>query len=512
MEQFLPPWGVCNLGHIVLSRFYNPLTNEVDWNKLKRAVRAGVRFQDNMIDYTDYFMEENREQQLGERRVGLGTMGLATLLIKMGKKYGAEETMPFIDKLFKFIAVSAYEMSIEIAEEKGKFPFCEPEKMAQSGFMKRMLPELSKEYKDKFFNTGIRNVTIITQAPTGSTGTAIDNLLQQYGDGTSTGIEPYFAFSYWRASRSGQAVEQKVPLIEDIAKKLGKPIEEIDFLVTAQELTPKEHIYVQSAIQKWVDSSISKTANCPSTFTVEDAIELYQLAYEMGCKGVTIYRANSREAQVLSVDKESAKLETDIEQEELARIKKQAEISTGGFVGSFGTNALNGKETVLSSKDAELIKGLLKPNNSIQKRSSDLPAIVRKIKYQYGDTMTKAYVTVCWDEKGNPVEVFIMPSEEAEMPNAFALGRMITQFLRFGSTSDNVEQALKHLKKGQNMLSLPSQVARLISDIQYKKIEIGGIKKEKKEKPQLGKCKSCGENMYDKANCICYSCGTSSCN
>lgn len=167
-------------------------------------------------------------------------------------------------------------------------------------------------------------------------------------------------------------------------------------------------------------------------------------------------------------------------------------------------------EVILPHKDiAKLVKAV---PTQITKRPADLPAIVRKVKYQYGDTMTKAYVTVSWDDTGSPIEVFIMPTEEAEMPSAFALSRMITQFLRFGSTSDNVEQTLKHLKKGQNMFSLPSQVARLISDIMYKKIEIGGIKKEESEKPKLAKCKSCGEDLYDRANCICYGCGTSSCN
>lgn len=499
-EQFLPDWGVCNLNHLVLSRFYDEATNDVDWYGLARAIRLVVRFGDNMIDYTEYFMDENRERQLNERRQGVGTMGLATLLIKMGIAYGSDESLEFIDKLYKFFAVEAYKTSIDLAEEKGAFPLFDAEKMSQSGFMRRLLPELPKEYQDKFFRTGIRNICILTQAPTGSTGTAIDNLLQQYDDGTSTGIEPYFAFEYWRASRSGDVVKQTVPLIDKIAEIEGKAIDQIPYLVTAEALSPEGHVRVQAKIQKWVDSSISKTANCPSTFTVEDTKKLYELAYDLGCKGVTIYRDGSRDAQVLSTSKEGAKLETDIEQAELAKIKESEStitVKSNGDVNVCGSNIEIAKTKV-----------------GIKKRPADLPAIVRKVKYQCNNAMTKAYVTVCWDENGNPIEVFIMPTEESEMPNAFALSRMITQFLRFGSTTDNVEQTLKHLKKGQSMLSLPSQVARLIADIQYKKIEINGISKggDENVKPKLGKCKSCGENGYDKANCLCVLCGFSSCN
>ena len=135
----------------------------------------------------------------------------------------------------------------------------------------------------------MRNVTVITQAPTGSTGTMV---------GTSTGIEPYFAFEYFRQSRLGFD-KQFVPIAQEW--KDAHPGEELpDYFVTSMDLSAKDHIRVQAAIQRWVDSSISKTANCPADFTVEETTELYELAFELGCKGVTIYRDGSRDVQVLS--------------------------------------------------------------------------------------------------------------------------------------------------------------------------------------------------------------------
>lgn len=137
----------------------------MNWEDLSRAIRAAVRLQDNIIDYTQYFLKANEVVQKKERRVGIGSMGLGTLLIKMGLRYGSKESLKFIDKLYKFIAIEAYKTSIDLAEEKGSFPMCDPEKMSQSGFMKRLLPELPQEYQDKFYKVGTRNVTLLTQAP-----------------------------------------------------------------------------------------------------------------------------------------------------------------------------------------------------------------------------------------------------------------------------------------------------------------------------------------------------------
>ncbi|MGO4375810.1 ribonucleoside-diphosphate reductase, adenosylcobalamin-dependent, partial [Paenibacillus sp. MCAF20] len=193
-----------------------------------------------------------------------------------------------------FIARESYLASAEIAGEKGSFQAFETEPFLQSGFMRNMteqFPEVGQAIKDN----GMRNVTVITQAPTGSTGTMV---------GTSTGIEPYFAFEYYRQSRLGHD-KQYVPIAAQWKEE--HPGEELpDYFVTSMSLSAEDHIRVQAAIQRWVDSSISKTANCPADFTVEETARLYELAFELGCKGVTIYRDGSRDVQVLSTKKEDS--------------------------------------------------------------------------------------------------------------------------------------------------------------------------------------------------------------
>jgi ribonucleoside-diphosphate reductase alpha chain len=283
-EQPLPAWGVCTLGHINLAAFYDPDTHDVRWDALRRTIRMGVRFLDDIIDATPYFFAENRENQLAERRIGMGTMGLGELLIRLGLRYGSAESVRFIDRLYRFIATEAYLYDTELAREKGPFPRFDAEKYLQSGFMQRMPAEVREAVRAY----GTRNVTILTQAPTGTVGTMV---------GTSTGIEPFYALTYFRQSRLGFD-EQYVPVAQEwLDKHPGQPLP--DYFVGAMDLTPEEHIYVQAAVQRWTDSSISKTANAPASYTVEDTARLYELAYELGCKGVTIYRDQSRQEQVL---------------------------------------------------------------------------------------------------------------------------------------------------------------------------------------------------------------------
>ena len=275
-EQGLPAWGVCNLSAINLSKFYDEERHDVAWDELGKVVRYSVRFLDNVIDRTPYHFKENEINQKSERRVGLGSMGLAELMIRLGIRYGSPESLEFLDKLYGFIAKEAYLASAEIAGEKGPFEKFELDKYLQSGFMKNMVREYP-EVGAAIQKHGMRNVTVITQAPTGSTGTMV---------GTSTGIEPYFAFEYYRQSRLGFD-KQYVPIAQEWRD--AHPGEELpDYFVTAMDLSAEDHIRVQAAIQRWVDSSISKTANCPSDFTIEETKKLYELAFDLGCKGVTI--------------------------------------------------------------------------------------------------------------------------------------------------------------------------------------------------------------------------------
>lgn len=294
-EQGLPAWGVCNLGHLYLASFAkqvgtDPLGNvyDMDWNQLKKSARILVRFLDNIIDLTPYHFKENEMNQKAERRVGGGTLGLAELLIKLRIKYGSEDSLNFIDKLYNTLVNEMYLASSELAREKGAFLKFKAEKFLQSRFVQ----QLSEEVKQAIRQNGMRNVTLTTQAPTGTVGTML---------GTSTGIEPYYAFEFFRQSRLGFH-KILIPLAEEYKQEDGSLP---GYFVGAMDLTPEEHVKVQATVQKWTDSSISKTANAPANFTVEETKKLYELAYELGCKGLTVYVDLSRAEQVLSTEEET---------------------------------------------------------------------------------------------------------------------------------------------------------------------------------------------------------------
>lgn len=309
-EQPLAPYSVCNLAAINLA---NMATNGiVDYKKLMNTVRVQTRMQDNVIDATPYFLEENTKQALGERRVGMGVMGLHDLLIRTGKVYGSEQGNKTVDRVFETIAVNAYGTSIDLAKEKGSFPFLEVlpngeqnvdgrEKFINSGYMKKM-PENIRQDILKF---GIRNSHLLTVAPTGSTGTMMN---------VATGLEPYYSFMYYRSGRLGKFI----PVIADIAVEW---LEENGFEVTDEnmneliahlpeqfigtmDLSPEAHVEVQCIIQRWVDSSISKTVNAPKGYTVQQVQEVYQSLHRGGAKGGTVYVDGSRDAQVLSLTTE----------------------------------------------------------------------------------------------------------------------------------------------------------------------------------------------------------------
>lgn len=298
-EQPLAPYSVCNLAAINLANMVDHTTKDVDWAKLEQTIRTAVRLQDNVIDKTHYFLEENRLQALGERRVGLGVMGLHDLLIWCNRRYGAPDGLELIRKLFKFLAVTAYETSIELAKEKGPFPFLDSaqarRKFNESGFMRKM-PE---HVRQGVLDHGIRNSHLLTIAPTGSTGTMV---------GVSTGLEPYFAFSYFRSGRLGKYIEVNAPIVDDYLKAYPGYSKETlpDIFVNAMSLTPEEHVDVQCAIQEWVDSSISKTVNAPKGYSVEEVEQVYRRLYRGGAKGGTVYVDGSRDAQVLSLSRDDA--------------------------------------------------------------------------------------------------------------------------------------------------------------------------------------------------------------
>lgn len=259
-EQPLALYSVCNLAAINLANFVDKTSKEILYDKLAQTVTTCVRLQDNVIDATPYFLEANKTQALGERRVGLGIMGLHDLLIWHGERYGSKNANKIVNKIFKTIATYAYKASIEIAKEKGSFPFLESnEKFVETGYMKKM----NSEIKQAVLKHGIRNCHLLTIAPIGTTGTMV---------GVSNGLEPYFGFKFYRSGRLGKNIEVQSKILQDWIKLNpeyeNKPLP--DIFVSAMDLAPEEHADVQCIIQRWVDSSISKTVNAPKGYTVRD--------------------------------------------------------------------------------------------------------------------------------------------------------------------------------------------------------------------------------------------------
>jgi len=443
-EQPLPAWGVCNLGHINLAKHVEATTRDVDWNKLKRTVQDAVRFQDNVIDATPYFFNENHKQQMSERRVGMGTIGLAEMLIHLGLRYGSPQGVEFIDKLYQFIAITAYETSVDLAREKGAFPQFHTEKFLQSGYMKRM-PEYIRHLVRAY---GIRNVTILTQAPTGTIGTMV---------GTSTGIEPFFSWMYYRKSRLG-VHQEHIKLAKDWLD--SHPGEQLpDYFVTAMELSPEEHVQVQAAVQRWTDSAISKTVNAPEEYTVEQTEKLYELMYDLGCKGGTIYRDGSRDEQILATDHK--------------KLGKDA-----------SDQVANGKAVIKAAMPTPQIVNYTPPppartpsappvvpqmtQVSPRKRPDVMEGSTYKVPTAYGNL----YVTINEDEYG-PFEVFSQLGKAGGFFGAQteAICRMISLGLRSGISLQNVVEQLKGIRgpdpmfhNGERILSLPDAIANVLEN------------------------------------------------
>ncbi len=323
-EQPLAPYSVCNLAAINLANFVDKNDKQIQWDKLKKTIQVCVRMQDNVIDATNYFLEKNTKQALGERRIGLGVMGLHDLLIWLGIRYGSEKSLKTIDKLFKFIATNAYLASSAIGKEKGSFPFLKNNyaKFLETGYMKKM-PEI---VRDRIRKNGIRNSHLLTIAPTGSTGTMV---------GISTGLEPYFAFEYFRSGRLGKNIKVNANIVNEWLKYNPdyKNQNLPNIFVSAMELKPEEHINIQCVIQRWVDSSISKTVNAPKGYSVKQVEKIYETLYENGAKGGTVYVDGSRESQVLSLeDSSNFNEQIDITSLEKENSKKILEIDSIGTI------------------------------------------------------------------------------------------------------------------------------------------------------------------------------------
>lgn len=306
-EQPLPPYGACLLGSINLTQVVVDAferTAHIDQNKLEYLTRQAVRMLDSIIDISNFPIPQQKEEAQTKRRMGLGITGLADMLFMLNTYYGSAEAAEIAGRVMQIITLTAYHESIGLARLLGPCPVTasrkQREQFIQSGFM----VDMPEDIRQGVLKHGIRNALLTSIAPTGT--------ISLYAGNISSGVEPIFAPSYTRKVLQKDGTK-KEELIEDYAVKLyhewreNKGYDEEpnpEFLVTAQTLKPQDHLVMQAAVQRWVDSSISKTINCPKDIAFEDFEAVYLSAYQMGCKGCTTYRPNDVTGSVLSVEKD----------------------------------------------------------------------------------------------------------------------------------------------------------------------------------------------------------------
>lgn len=422
-EQPLHPYESCNLGSINVSNFYDPeKPEEFDWERFAETVEMAVRFLDNVIDVNKYPLPQIAEMTRANRRIGLGIMGWADLLIKKRLRYDSPEALDFAEKLAAFMRQKAEAESEKLGELKGSFP------------------NIDKSiYKGK----KRRNATLLTIAPTGT----ISRIA-----GCSSSIEPVFAFEFVSKILDGE-LRDVHPLYQ--AWKKEHPEDPLpDYFVTAHEISYEGHIRMQAAFQKYVDNSVSKTINLPNKASVEDVEKAFLLAYEMGTKGITVYRDGSKAEQVLYA----------------------------------------------AAKD--------KPKLIPRERPVSLPSITDKIKTGLGNL----YVTITFLD-GKPFEVFasIGKSGYSTMADAEALGRLISLALRSGVDPKEVILQLKGIggsepvfTEGGLVQSIPDAIAKVLER------HLGEVKENGRDLLR-DVCPVCGASLPDEKCPVCPNCGWTRC-
>ena len=280
-ELPLPAYGMCVLGSLVLPSFISLSGKSTNWQKLEKSISSSIRFLDNMIDVNFFPLKQSEQVAKDSRRIGMGVMGLHDYFIHKRIKYGSEESINEIDRLFKFIRNVAYQTSIELAIEKGAFPKFMPNEYTKSSYVRKLPPKLRMDIKDK----GIRNVTMLAAAPTGTTSLIAD---------VSSGIEPIFSMAYKRKDRVSERIYIHKKLLDHLKEDKFKP----GWMVDAYDLDPTDHLEVQASIQKFLDNSVSKTINCPKEMT-SNKLSKILLEYIRDLVGITIYVDGSRGNQPL---------------------------------------------------------------------------------------------------------------------------------------------------------------------------------------------------------------------
>ncbi|MCE0505005.1 adenosylcobalamin-dependent ribonucleoside-diphosphate reductase [Roseivivax sp. GX 12232] len=491
-EQPLPPYGACLLGSVNLARLvtdpFGPKA-ELDPKALDRLVATAIRMMDNVVDASRFPLESQRLEAQNKRRIGLGVTGLADALLMLGLRYGSDEAARQTEVWLKQIARASYLASVELAKEKGPFPLFDAEGYLASGNMQNM----DEDVREAIRTHGIRNALLTSIAPTGT--------ISLYAGNVSSGIEPVFAYAYTRKvlQKDGSRTEEEVVdyAVHLFREKFGADAELPEYFVNAQTLSPSEHVKMQAAAQKWVDSSISKTINCPEDIGFEAFKDVYMQAYETGCKGCTTYRPNEVTGSVLSVSDAEPKAE-----------EKPVLVS----------------ETEESAEVVYMSEPLDRPQA--------LEGATYKLKWP--DSEHAIYLTIndiIVGGRRRPFEVFINSKNMEHFAWTVALTRMISAVFRRGGDVSFVVEELKAVfdPRGGAWVKgkyIPSILAAIGGVIEQHLLAIGflegegmGLKSDPQasvvnlDAPRGKACPSCGQfEMRMVEGCMtCASCGHSKC-
>ncbi len=460
-EQPLLPFEACNLGSINLAKFVvrKDGSPAVDYDRLKEIIWLAVRFLDNTIDMSQYPLPDITAMVNGNRKIGLGVMGFADLLFELGVPYHSEDALKLAEEVMSYIQTEAHMASNELAKTRGVF-----ENYGQSIFKDRN-------------GCRYRNATVTTIAPTGTLSIIA---------GCSSGIEPLFALSFVRRVMDNDELVEVNPHFERVARersfyspelmnriaKKGSiahledvPEDVRKTFVTAHDVEPEWHVRMQAAFQKYTDNAVSKTVNLPRDATTADVLKVYNLAYELGCKGITIYRDGSKENQVLSFS--------------------EKEIKGSGFM------------------------------TAVKERPDTLEGFTTKTKTGLG----QLYVTVT-EYGGQPFEVFatIGKSGRSTTAKTEAIGRLVSLALRAGVKVNAIVDQLKGIggehpvfQQGGLVLSIPDAIARVLEKRYLTEAENGG--RANRKNALLGEtCPECGQTVSFEEGCMmCHFCGFNKC-
>ncbi|MEP3053876.1 adenosylcobalamin-dependent ribonucleoside-diphosphate reductase [Ascidiaceihabitans sp.] len=497
-EQPLPPYGACLLGSINLARLVSDPFGDsakLDEDALTELVATAVRMMDNVVDASKFPLPEQEREAQNKRRIGLGVTGLADALLMVGQRYGSDEAARQTEDWLHAIARAAYRASVQLAREKGAFPLFDADAYLASGTMQMMDEDVRAEIKEH----GIRNALLTSIAPTGT--------ISLYAGNVSSGIEPVFAYAYTRKvlQKDGSRTEEEVVdyAVQMWRDKMGDaPLP--DYFVNAQTLAPSDHVKMQAAAQKWVDSSISKTINCPEDISFDEFKNVYMQAWDTGCKGCTTYRPNDVTGSVLSVSDDTAN-KTDQTAPE-----------------------------IVTHDDAEPMQ----PHGDViymqdpLDRPEALEGSTYKIKWP--DSEHAIYITVNDLVTGGhrrPFEVFINSKNMENFAWTVALTRMISAVFRRGGDVSFVVEELKAVfdPRGgawMNGKYIPSILAAIGGVIEQHLVATGfiagegmGLKSDPQaeiigmDRPKGKACSSCGSyELRMVEGCMtCASCGYSKC-